>query len=110
MNKGEKMKYKIYKNDTVLNCLKKLLADGRRPATLKETYDLKKSGKIENTWYDTGTIYFEGNIRKATMKELKNIEQFDEKGGRVLFLDNADNGLDGDYNLNDDGRFVGVKK
>lgn len=102
-------KYKLYKG-TVLSAIKDCLADGRRPLTIKEVYDLRKSGKIENVWYDTGTIYFKGEIRNVTIEELKNIEETYKKGGRLLYLGLNDyDGFVGNYYLGDGGRFVGVK-
>lgn len=96
---------------TVESALKDCLTAGFFPADLGTVWKLRESGKIENKWYDTSTAFIKGEIRKATLKELKNIKDFYEKGGRVLFLgSNSNIGLNRNFNLNFIGRFVGVKK
>lgn len=112
---GEKMKpdIKIFENDTVLNCLKKCLAEGYLPATKEQILSFQKEGKIDKSkWYDTGTLIFprSGEIRNATMEELQNIEETYNKGGRVLFLGFICSlGLVGNNSLNNNARFVGVR-
>ena len=96
------MKIKIFDGSTVEEELRRLLEAGYRPATMEEVWKLRKENKIPNQWYDTGTIFIGGNVRKATMKELKDIRKVYEKGGRLLFL-----GYDG---FDSYGRFVGVRK
>ena len=44
------------------------------------------------------------------LSELKNIEKTYDKGGRLVCLCNGDSGLNGNYNIDNDGRFLGVKK
>lgn len=106
------MKIKIFKGGTVKEELKRALRwckknDGHI-ATLKEIYDLREKKKIPNGWYETATVYYKGNVRKAKPSELEDIENFYKKGGRLLYLGNGNSGLCGDLNLNDVGRFVGV--
>ena len=104
-----KLKYKIFENGTVKECLQQCLKEGYFPATLKQIYDLKESGEIKKQGYETSTVYFEGEIRTATLKELQNIGQFYKDQGRLLFLGDIDYvGLYGDYYLDYGGRFVGV--
>lgn len=103
---------KIFEGDTVLNCLKQLLKEGYRPATIQETWKARTEKKIPNKWYDTGTIFKVGEFkfRKATLKELKNIEKMYEKGWRLAFLGYYYDGnyLYGNVNLYISGRFFGV--
>ena len=102
----EKPEIKIFQG-TVKSALKQCLDEGYRPATLKEVYHLKKEKKIEDKWYNVGTIYLEGEVRGATLDEYKNIEKIYSLGGRVLFLV-VDDGLSGSVDLDSIGRFVGV--
>lgn len=105
--KKEKPKTKIFQG-TVRIALKECLDEGYFPATLKEIYDLKEEYKIDrNSWYDTSTLYFQGEIRTATLEELRNIEEIYNQGGRLLHLGGGGVGGDGDLDY-DDSRFVGV--
>lgn len=91
------MKYKIYEGGTVKEELTKLLDDGYVPCSLKEVVVARNKREIPNKGYDTGTVYFwkVGDIREATVKELRGIIKGDVKG-RVLFArDDDSNGLNG---------------
>lgn len=102
-------KIRVFDGGSVRVVLKKLLKAGYRPATLEETWKLREEKKIPFKWYDTGTMFFRGKIRKATMSELDGIDYFYDRGGRLVFLGDLDNlGLDGDNSLLNLGRFVGV--
>ena len=104
------MNLKIFEANTVKQALKNCLDSGIFPATVKQIYDWKKEGKLKkDKWYSTSTIYINGEIRTATLEELKDIESLYERNCRVLFVDNNYGGLDGNYDLNNNGRFVGVK-
>ena len=108
----ETMKYKIYENGTVKECLQKLLDDGYMPLTLKQITTAKNNGKIKDVWYNSSTFYFweTGDIRDATKEELQGILNNTIKG-RVLFVGLGDySGRVGDDSLSDSGRFVGVKR
>ncbi len=110
--KGKKSKICVFEGGTVKEELKKALKwckkNNGHIATLKEIYDLKEKGKIPTQWYGVSTVYYKGNIRKAKLTELENIEEFYNKDGRLLFLSDASNGLYGNYDLYSYGRFVGV--
>ena len=90
------------------NCLNK----GYMPASYEEIFKLKKQGKIEeNRWYDSSTLIYNGKIGKATLKQLKNIENIYEEKGRLLYVGyDGDGSLYGDYYLDYDGCFVGVRR
>ena len=105
---SEKDEIKVFEESTMLECLKKMKEEGYRPATLKETWQLRKDKKVSDKGYDTGTIYLEGEVRTATEEELENIKEVYNKGGRMLFLYYDYNGLVGSSSLDDNGRFVGV--
>jgi len=114
---GEEMKIKIFEGETLIAPLEKCLEEGYIPAPLKEVYDLKEQEKIPCSWYNTSTLYFQGNIRNATLKQLQNIKDIYNKGGCLLYVgilfagdDYVCSGHFGDYGLNYYGRFVGVKK
>ena len=102
-----KEEIKIFTGGTVREELKKLLVQGYRPGMLKEVYELRKAGKIPHQWYDTGTVYFEGEVRDATLQELNNIKEMYENGASLLNLW-GDFGLYGYRNMDNYGQFVGV--
>lgn len=108
------MKIKIFEDRTVREELKNALEwckkNNGHIADLDEIKKLKKEGKIPDQWYDTSWIELDGVRRKATLKELKDIEKVYENGGRVLFLYNNFSGLIGHGYLINSGRFVGVAK
>ena len=104
------MKIKIFENETVKECLLQCITEGYFPATIKETYDLIKKGKIEDRWYTTSTYYYKGNMKNITLKQIKNIKELYNKGLRLLFFNDTNYGLSGNNYLNYNGRFVGVKK
>ncbi len=98
---------KIYENLTIIQSIERMLEDGYRPATLKEVWDLRKQRKIPMRGYSTGTLFLEGEIKDATIEQLKNIEETYKTGGRLLYLGGSyDVSLVG-YDLN--GQFVGVR-
>ena len=103
-----KDKIKIFEALTIKEALKSLLKEGYFPATLKQVYDLRELRKIREIGYDTSTLYLEGEIQTITKEQLKNIEKIYQRGGRLLFLSSDYNGLNGDSNLDNKGRFVGV--
>lgn len=110
MKKLTKRDIKIYEGGTVREMLKACLADGRIPTTLNETNQLLKDEIIDRTkFYDTRTTNHGFELRDLSFEELQNIESFYEKGGRVFFLNSDNYGFNGNYNLNNYGRFVGVK-
>ena len=106
------MKYKIYENGTVKECLQRLLDDGYIPLTVKQIGAARNNREIKNTWYYSSTVYFweTGDIRDATKEELRGILNGTIQG-RVLFVGGSGGlGLDG-YLLDHLGRFlVGVEE
>lgn len=109
------MKCKIYEYGTSRRLLKKMLAEGYFPATLKQTWDLREKGKIPKGHYDVfGTIVFKGRIRKPTLKELNDMDPMLEKGMRIFILSDGDDWWSGIGSFRDfggnDARLVGVKK
>ena len=106
------MKLKIFEGKTVkeemVKALKWCKRTGGHIATSEEIWSLKKNGKIPMQWYDSSTVIYEGKFRKGTMKELANLEEFYDKGGRLIFLFSSGN-VDGNYFLYYClGRLVGV--
>lgn len=102
------METKVF-SGTVRSALKECLDAGFVPANMKTVWKLRKEGKIENTWYDTGTIFIDGEIRDATLEELRDIEALYEKGARLLCLGCDYSGVLDLYLLSVDGRFLGVR-
>lgn len=108
LGKESSEKYKFYEG-SLRDALKQCLAEGRRPLNLKEVYDLRKAGIIKDQWYSTSTIYINGEVRTATLKELENIEELYKQGCRLVYaVSNGSNGLYGGNGLDYDGRFVSV--
>lgn len=100
---------KIIKADTIREGLKLVFAGGGRPATIKEIYELVREGKIKDDWYTTGTLYIDGEFRRITKEDLKNIDNIYENGGRLVVRSNHNYGLSGSINLdNDNAQFVRV--
>jgi hypothetical protein len=112
MKKITKKDIKIYEGGTVKEMLTACLKDGRIPTTLTETNQLLRDKIIDRSkFYDTRTTNFNYELRDLSLKELKNIEKFYSKGGRAVFLYGLGNDCNAynRNNLNNNGRFVGVK-
>ena len=103
------MKYKIFEDGTIKEVLNRMLKEGYIPCNLETTYKYRKDNNIKK-WFDTRTLYIKGKFRDATLSELKNIKKTYDKGGRLVYLYDYNDGFDGNGNINDDGRFLGVKK
>ena len=103
------MKYKIFKDGTIKEVLNRMLKEGYIPCNLETTYKYRKNNNITK-WFDTSTLYIKGKFRDATLSELKNIEKTYNKGGRLVYLSNDGSGFLGNSDIDDNGRFLGVKK
>ena len=105
-----KKEFRVFEGKTLQEAMDKLLNAGFKPLSLKETFEYRKRTKQKDDWFDTGSCYDgKGNIRKATLKELRDLKRFYAMGGRLLFLSIDYFGLIGYFDLYYDGRFVGVK-
>lgn len=103
-------KPKIYDYLTIRQSIERMLEDGYRPATLKEVWDLSKQGKIPPRRYHTGTLFLEGEIKDATIEQLRNIEEIYDNGGRLFCVGNfRHGGLYAYLCLYGRPRFVGVR-
>jgi len=103
------MKYKIFEDGTIKEVLNRMLKEGYIPCNSETTYNYRKKNNLTK-WFDTRTLFIKGKFRDATLPELKNIEKTYDKGGRLVCLYDGSNGFNGDYNGNNSGRFLGVKK
>jgi len=109
-----KTEIKIFKNDTMKNCIKKALDEGYTILTLNEVLKFKKEGKIDkNKYFDSRTFgYIKNNkfvVKDLTKKELMDYVTDKWKFGRPLAFGNFYYDVVGVNYLNF-GRFVGVKK
>ena len=104
------MKTKIFEAPTLQQMFDNARKEGYKVANLKETYRLTKSGEIPDQWYDTSTVYFEGEIRDGKKKELTNLKSLYAKNGRVVILYFQDGGVLGVRGLAYGGHGVGVKE
>ena len=107
---GEGMKTKIFETPALQQMFDNARKEVYRIATLKETYDLIKSGEVGNNWYTTSTVYFKGEVRDGKPKELSDLKAFYVMGGRVVGLDGQYDGVIGGRGLGDGGHGVGVKE
>ena len=103
------MKYKIFEDGTIKEVLNRMLKEGYIPCNLETTHKYRKDNNLKK-WFDTGTLFIKGEFRDATLSELKNIKRTYDKGGRLVYLYDYNDGFDGNGNINDDGRFLGVEK
>ena len=103
------MKYKIFEDGTIKEVLNRMLKEGYIPCNSETTYKYKKDNNITK-WFDTRTLFIKGKFRDATLSELKNIEKTYDKERRLMYLGNDNGEFGGDYNVEDKGRFLGVKK
>ena len=103
------MKYKIFEDGTIKEVLNRMLKEGYIPCNLETTYKYRRDNNIKR-WFDTGTLFIKGKFRDATISELKNIKRTYDKGGRLVYLYDYNDGFDGVNYINKYGRFVGVKK
>lgn len=103
-----KQETKIFEGGMMADCLERCLSEGYLPATVEEAWKWKKRNGY-TSWIDTSTLFMDGKIRKATLKELINLNQIYGRGGRLLILTNDYHLhiLDGDDDL-DNGRFLGI--
>ena len=104
------MEFKIFEGATMQEAYDKLLTTGFMPASLRVIWQLRKEGKIPMRWYDTGTVYIDGVIRKGKMSEFKNLKSFYDKGGRVVCLDLGYSGVLGNGDIYYNSRPVGIQK
>ena len=102
------MKYKIFEKGTVKEVLNRMLKEGYIPCNSETAYNYRKKNNLTK-WFDTRTLFIKGKFRDATLPELKNIEKTYTEGGRLVYLDYYYGGFSGNYNINNDGRFLGVK-
>lgn len=102
---------KIFEHGNIKDVLARMLEEGYVPLNLKEVWKLREQKKIPFQWYYVRTIFVNGEVRDATISELKDIEKLYGGGGRVLYLgDLYCNGLSSSNNFSISARFVGVKK
>lgn len=104
--------FKIFDGGTVKDCLERCLNEGYFPLNFAGVQELFNANKLpENPWYDTSTVIIDGIQRDATVDELKNIDAFYKKGGRLLAAINWYNigNLNGYINLSSNGCFFGVR-
>lgn len=105
-----KVEINIYENMPVREAIKKILEDGYMPATLKEVWNLRKEKRIPYNGYGTRTLFLEGEIKDATIEQLKNIEEIYRNDGRLFHVDDHGNiRLICYYDLGLCPRFVGVR-
>ena len=102
------MIYKIFEDGTIKEVLNRMLKEGYIPCNSETTYKYRKNNNITK-WFDTRSLYIKGKFRDATLSELKNIKKTYDKGGRLVYLSVINYGFDGGSNINDYGRFLGVK-
>ena len=103
------MIYKIFEDGTIKEVLNRMLKEGYIPCNLETTYKYRRDNNIK-AWFDTRTLHIKGKFRDATLSELKNIKKTYDKGGRLVYLDDDNDGFYGDDSLYNLGRFLGVKK
>ena len=106
------MAIKLFDCGTVLDCIKDMLDEGFLPEPVEQIEKLSNMGEIEpKLGYSTGTIYYEGRIKIATVDELRRIEILYKIGARLFYVypDERGIGTASLYNI-DHARFVGAKK
>ena len=105
---AKELKIKIFDKGTVVQTLQCCLNEGYVPAALKQVWELRDQKSIDNTQYTTRTLFYRGDIRIATMEELRKIERTYRDGGCLLFLNGGCLGLVGSLGLSYYGHVVGV--
>jgi len=95
---------------TVRGALKACLDAGYIPTTLSETNQLLRDNILDrDKFHDTRTTNFQYGLRDLSLKEMKDIDNFYDIGGRVLFVGGSLN-FGTLYSLLNFGRFVGVRR
>jgi hypothetical protein len=105
------MKFKIFEGGKLKEEMKRCVEEGYFPATISQIGKLIKSKKIPKQGYDTGNVIQDYKIRKITKKECFDLQKAYDDGVRVLFVGYyGSSGLSGDYDIDNYGRVLGVKK
>lgn len=79
-----KQKTKIFESNKLIDAIEQCLAEGYFPASMPEIMKLKYDGVIDkNKYWDTSTLEYKGEFKKATLEQLKNIRAIYANDGRL---------------------------